>query len=205
MSRVNLLPSDIKQGQQIRRRTALVAIGGAAVIGVIVLVWVLQGVRLSGVQDDIRAQEQTNANLQTEIDSLQKFEDLQVEAQKQEDLLATAYSNEVAYSGVLVDVSKVIPPDMYLTSYSSSVDTTAVASTDTTTTFVGTMAFSGSTLHFDSLSIWLTRLEEVEGWANPWTSNITQDPAVAGAYTFDTTVDMTQDSLTPRGQGASGG
>ncbi|HLB39173.1 MAG TPA: PilN domain-containing protein, partial [Actinomycetota bacterium] len=103
---------------------------------------------------------------------------------------------------------KVIPPDMYLTSYSSVIDTAAVASTESTTTFVGTMAFSGSTLHFDSLSTWLTRLEEVEGWENPWTSNISQDAEVAGAYTFDTTVDMTQDALTQRGQGgqaAAGG
>jgi len=208
MSRVNLLPSDIKKGQQLRRRTALVAIGGAAIIGLILLLWVFQGMRLSSVNDEIQAQEQTNATLQQEIGDLQKYEDLQVEAQQQEELLATAYANEVAYSGVLVDVSKVIPPDMYLTSYSSVIDTAAVASTESTTTFVGTMAFSGSTLHFDSLSTWLTRLEEVEGWENPWTSNISQDAEVAGAYTFDTTVDMTQDALTQRGQGgqaAAGG
>jgi Tfp pilus assembly protein PilN len=212
MSRVNLLPSDIKRGQQVRRRTFLVIVGGAVVIGLIVLMWIYQGVRLSGVNDDIQAQNRTNAGLQQEINDLQKYEDLQVEAQQQQELLTAAYANEVAFSGVLVDVSKVIPPDMYLTSYNATVDTTAVPSTETTTTpdtttFVGTMAFSGSTLHFDSLSIWLTRLEEVEGWANPWTSNISQDSAVLGAYAFDTTVDLTQDALTQRGRGgvAAGG
>jgi Tfp pilus assembly protein PilN len=212
MSRVNLLPSDIKRGQQVRRRTFLVIVGGAVVIGLIVLMWIYQGVRLSGVNDDIQAQNQTNAGLQQEINDLQKYEDLQVEAQQQQELLTAAYANEVAFSGVLVDVSKVIPPDMYLTSYNATVDTTAVPSTETTTTpdtttFVGTMAFSGSTLHFDSLSFWLTRLEGVEGWANPWTSNISQDSAVLGAYAFDTTVDLTQDALTQRGRGgvAAGG
>ena len=201
MSRVNLLPSDIKKGQELRRRTVLVLVGAAAVIGVIILLWVFQGMRLSGINDDISAQEQTNANLQQEIDGLQKFEDLQVQAQQQEQLLAAAYTNEVAYSSVLVDVSKVIPPDMYLSSYSSTVDTTAVASTDPTApTFVGTMAFAGSTLHFDSLSTWLTRLEGVQGWANPWMSNISQDSSVAGAFTFDTSVDMTQEALTERGK-----
>lgn len=201
MSRVNLLPSDIKKGQELRRRTVLVLVGAAAVIGAIILVWVFQGMRLSGVNDDISAQEQTNATLQQEINGLQKFEDLQVQAQQQEQLLAAAYANEVAYSSVLVDVSKVIPPDMYLSSYSSTVDTTAVPSTDPTTpTFVGTMAFAGSTLHFDSLSIWLTRLEGVQGWANPWMSNISQDTSVAGAFTFDTSVDLTQDALTERGK-----
>ena len=61
------------------------------------------------------------------------------------------------------------------------------------------MTFAGSTLHFDSLSTWLNRLESVDGWANPWTSNISQEGSVAGAYTFDTSVDLTQDALTERG------
>ena len=62
------------------------------------------------------------------------------------------------------------------------------------------MAFAGATLHFDSLSTWLTRLEGVQGWANPWMSNISQDASVAGAFTFDTSVDLTQDALTERGK-----
>ena len=171
MSRVNLLPSDIKKSQQVRQRTVLVLMGALAVIGVILLLWVLQGMRLNGVNEDIDAQNQTNTNLQQEIDDLQKYDDLQAEAQQQEQLLAAAYTNEVAYSSVLVDVSKVIPPDMYLTTWASNVDTTAVAPTDptSTTTFVGTMTFSGATLQFDSISIWLNRLESVQGWANPWT------------------------------------
>jgi Tfp pilus assembly protein PilN len=202
MSRVNLLPTDIKQGQEVRRRTLLVLVGAAAVIGLIIFFWVLQGVRLNGVNDDIEAQNQTNAALQQEISDLQKYEELQVEAQQQEQLLDSAYANEVAYSGVLVDVSKVIPPDTYLTSWASTVDTTAVAPTDptSTTTFVGTMTFSGTTLHFDSLSTWLNRLESVQGWANPWTSSVSEEANIAGAFSFDTSVDLTQDALTERGK-----
>ena len=200
MSRVNLLPGEIKKTQQVRRRTVLVAMIGGAVIGVIILLWLFQGVRLSQVNDEIDAQNRTNQSLQQEINDLQRYADLQAEAQQQETLLSAAYANEVAYSGVLVDISKVIPSDSYLTSYSSAVDTTAAPTTDSTTTFVGTMTFSGASLHFESLSLWLTRLEEVEGWANPWMSNISQEPDTPGAYTFDTSVDLTQDAVTQRGQ-----
>ena len=56
MSRVNLLPQDIKQGQEVRRRTVLVLIGAAVVIGLIILLGVYLGVRLNGVNDDIEAQ-----------------------------------------------------------------------------------------------------------------------------------------------------
>jgi Tfp pilus assembly protein PilN len=208
MSRVNLLPTEIKKGQQVRRRTLLIAVIGGAVIGVIIVLWVLQSMRLGQVNDDIEAQNQTNQSLQTEINDLQKFADLQTQAQQEQELLDAAFANEVAYSGVLVDVSKVIPGDTYLTTFSSTIDTAATPSPDSTTTFVGTMTFSGSSLHFESLSVWLTRLEEVQGWANPWMSNISSDPDTTGAFTFDTSVDLTQDALTQRGQAgeaASGG
>ena len=210
MSRVNLLPPEIKKGRQNRRRTALVIVGGLVVLGVIILFWLAQGVRLSGVNDDIKAQETTNAELQQQINALQQYSDLQTEAQQQEQLLASAYAGEVAYSGVLVDVSKAIPSDMYLQTFSSSLNTTApVPGAETTTTsFVGTMAFTGATLHFDSLSTWLMRLEEVQGWANPWTSNVTSDPSTPGSFSYDTSVDLTQDALTERGlagEAASGG
>jgi Tfp pilus assembly protein PilN len=207
MSRVNLLPTEIKKGQQVRRRTLLVALIGAAVIGVIILLWVFQSVRLSQVNSDIEAQDRNNQSLQQEIADLQKYADIQAEAQLQEDLLASAYANEVAYSGVLVDVSKVIPNDTYLTQFSSSTTapTQPTSTSSTETTFVGTMTFAGSSLHFDSLSVWLTRLEEVQGWANPWMSNISQAADTPGAYSFDTSVDLTQDALTKRGLAGSGG
>jgi len=200
MSRVNLLPSDIKQGQATRRRVALIAMAGVVVIVLVIAFWVYQGMRLQGVQDDIQAQQRTNSQLQTEVNDLQKYEDLRVEAQQQQELLDAAFANEVSYSGLLVDVSKVIPSDTYLTALTATIDATAVPDPASDTTFVGTLTFSGETLHFDSLSTWLTRLENVEGWVNPWTSNITSDPAVAGAFQFDTSVDLTQDALTQRGQ-----
>jgi Tfp pilus assembly protein PilN len=208
MSRVNLLPSDIKKGQETRRRAGLFLVIGIAVIAVVIGLFVYQGMRLASVQDDIAAQEQTNAALQADINDLQKFEQLRTEAQQQQALLDAAFADEVSYSGMLVDVSKVIPPDTYLTSFASAIDTTAVPEPGSDTTFIGTMTFSGTTLHFESLSTWLTRLEGVEGWANPWTTSVNSDDTVAGAFTFDTSVDLTQDALTERGkagQAAQGG
>ena len=218
MSRVNLLPSEIKKGQETRRRFVLFVMAGIALILLVIAFWFLQSMRLSDVQSDIDAQEQTNASLQQEINGLQKYEQLQTEAQQEQQLLDTAYANEVSFSGMLLDVSKVIPSDTYLTNFASTLAAPAAAAgstssstsstSTTTTTFVGTMSFSGETLHFASLSTWLNRLGDVQGWANPWTSNVTADSAVAGAYQFDTSVDLTQDALTQRGAAgaeASGG
>ena len=205
MSRVNLLPSEIKKGQETRRRFMLFLLAAIALVLVVLAFWFLQSMRLSSVQDQIDAQNQKNASIQAQISGLQQFAQLQTEAQAQEQLLESAYAGEVSYSQTLLDISKVIPSDTYLTNFASTLQaptsstTTPSTSTTSTTTFVGTMTFSGETLHFDSLSTWLNRLESVQGWANPWTSNVTSDAAVAGAFQFDTSVDLTQDALTQRG------
>jgi Tfp pilus assembly protein PilN len=205
VSRVNLLPSEIKKGQENRRRFILFLLAGVAIVLLVLAFWFLQSMRLGDVQSQVDAQNQQNASIQQEINGLQKYEQLQTEAQQQEQLLAAAYAGEVSYSGMLLDISKVIPSDTYLTNFASTLQaptastTTPSTSSPTTTTFVGTMTFSGETLHFDSLTTWLNRLDTVQGWANPWTSNVTADAAVAGAYQFDTTADLTQDALTQRG------
>jgi Tfp pilus assembly protein PilN len=209
VSRVNLLPSEIKKGQETRRRFVLFLLAGIALVLLVVAFWFLQSMRLGNVQDQIDAQNQQNAAIQAQISDLQQYEQLQTEAQAQEQLLTSAYAGEVSYSQTLLDISKVIPSDTYLTNFASTLQaptastTTPTTPTTTTTTFVGTMTFSGETLHFDSLSTWLNRLESVQGWANPWTSNVTSDAAVAGAFQFDTSVDLTQDALTQRGAAGS--
>lgn len=200
MSRVNLLPGEIKRGQATRRRAVLIVIAGLIVLGLVLVFWVLQGMKLNDVQQDIQAQQRSNAALQQQVSDLQKFEDLRNEAQQQQDLLNVAFANEMSFSGLLVDVSKVIPSDTYLTDLSASIDPTAVPEPGSDTTFVGALTFSGETLHFDSLSTWLTRLQTVEGWENPWSSSIAADSSVAGAFTFDTSVDVTNDALTQRGK-----
>lgn len=203
MSRVNLLPSEIKKGQETRRRFMLFLLAGVAIVLLVLAFWFLQSMRLSDVQGQIDAQNQDNAAIQTEITSLQQYEQLQTEAQQQESLLSSAYAGEVSFSGMLLDISKVIPSDTYLTNFAGQLQspsgTSTTPTTTTTTTFVGNMTFSGETLHFSSLSTWLNRMDSVRGWANPWTSNVTADAAVAGAYEFDTTADLTQDALTQRG------
>lgn len=206
MSQVNLLPREILQGQKTKRLTLMVIVAGAVVLALIVGFFLLQGTRLGSVNDEIAAQQQQNAAVQSKIDGLQRFEDLQVQAQQKQSLLNAAYAGEVALSGVLMDLSRVIPSDEYLTSFSVTLQ--APASTGTTgavtgSTFVGTMSAASAAIGFDTVSVWLTRLEQVEGWANPWVSSIAATDSPPDSFTFSTTIDLTQDALTQRGAGGT--
>ena len=56
MSRVNLLPSEIKKGQETRRRFVLFVLAGIALILLVVAFWFIQSMRLSDVQSQWAAE-----------------------------------------------------------------------------------------------------------------------------------------------------
>src|SRR5439155_107433 len=81
----------------------------------------------------------------------------------------------------LMDLSRVIPSDAYLDTFTATITGPPAATTGgttTTTPLIGTMITGGQAIGFDSLSIWLTRLELVQGWVNPWMPTITANAKV---------------------------
>ena len=208
MSQVNLLPPEILERLNLRRRTLMIAIlGGVAVLAVL-LFYFLQTTRLGGVEDEIAAQEATNASITAQIAGLQEFATLQATAQAKENLLASAYANEISFSGLLMDMSRVIPSDAYLDTMAiatTSTDAAAAAVTAPSTTplptFVGTIQTGGKGLSVETLATYLTRLESVKGWVNPWMTSLTKE-SDTGSYSFASGVDLTDDVITTRGKGA---
>ena len=203
MSQVNLLPPELRARQKTKQLTTLIIGGGAAVVVLLIAFWFLQSQKLAGINDDIAAQTLTNTELQTQIGQLQEFQQLQEQAAAQEALLAKAWLGEVSFSEMLMDLSRTIPSDAYLDSFTASlaVPVTAGAVAPTTTTFVGAFTAGGAADGFESLANWITRLESVKGWVNPWVSSATETGPNTGLYTFTSGVDLSQDALTPRGQG----
>lgn len=204
MSQVNLLPREILQGQRTRKTTVMILGAGAVLVALMFGFYLLQGQRLSGVESDIEAQDQTNAAIQGKISDLQRFEDLQVQAQQKADLLAGAYAGEVAYSGLLMDLSRVTPSGAYLQSLSVAGAETQPAEGEEATgaTFVGTMAVAGEALGVETVSQFLTQIEQVDGWVNPWASSVAEVDAALDSWSYAMTVDLTDAVLTPRGKGA---
>jgi Tfp pilus assembly protein PilN len=201
MSQVNLLPPDILAAQRQRRLAGVVALAGIGVIGLILVFYVIQLGNLSGVRSDIEAQQQSNQSLQSEIDSLREFEELRARAQAKQELLDSVFANEVSFSGLLMDVSRVIPSTAAFTAMSSStqVPTPTVGGT---TLLIGRIDIGGLALDYDTIASWLTRLERVRGWVNPWVTSIAD--VADGPLTYTSGVDLTTAVVTPRGRQAGG-
>jgi Tfp pilus assembly protein PilN len=214
VSQVNLLPPELLARQKQRRLTSLIILGGA--IGMLLLLgfWFLQGQKLSDVNEQIAAQNAVNAGLQAQIADLSEFQALQEEAAQKEALLATAYAGEVSFSGILMDMSRVIPSDAYLTAMN-------IVLTESTTpgggaappegaaaagSLIGSISADGQAAGVESLASWLTRLESVQGWVNPWLTSIQETEAGSRLYTYASGVDLSADALTARGKaGLTGG
>jgi Tfp pilus assembly protein PilN len=199
VTQVNLLPREVKQRQTVRRRTGLVAVFGALVVGVILVFWFLQGVRLQDLDDQLAAQNAVNADLQTQVASLQKYADQKASLDQQKALLKSAVADTVEWSGVLNDVSKIQPSAMWL----SSLTGTAAAPTAvvpvpgepvTPTTgpqLIGTIQFQGNSLDTETISLWLTKLEGPKGWVNPWMGSATLgDINGTPVWVFSSSVDL---------------
>src|SRR5207253_807500 len=151
---VNLLPPEIRERQVARRRTFLVVGGGVAVLVLIGVFYFLQAARLAGVNSDLAAQQGVNDGLKAKIAQLDQFAQLQGQLKDKQKLLDTVLANQVSWSKVLLDVSRVIPDDATLSSLSGQISlmtgTSVAGAVPTTTTqaagLVGTITFQGTAL-----------------------------------------------------------
>jgi Tfp pilus assembly protein PilN len=202
VSQVNLLPPEIRQRAQTRRLTLMVIGAGLVVLVLIGFFFVVQSANLARVQDDLAAQQARNAAIDKQIAGLQEFAALQTEAQAKQALLKAAFANEVSFSGILLDLSRVIPSDAYLTAFSAQV-TPPSTGVVTATPLIGTMTAAGQAQGADSLASWITRLESVKGWVNPWISTFAEADPNSDKFTFNSGADLTGDVLTDRARDAA--
>jgi Tfp pilus assembly protein PilN len=192
MTQVNLLPSDVKVERQVRRTTALVVSAGVAVVALLFFVFVLQLARLAHSQEQLTQQQSVNSDLSTKVASLLRFEDLRMAVTAREAQLSTLQAGEVLWSGVLRDASIVIPDQVFLNSLSGSLYSGSGVSAGGTG-MAGTIQFAGEALDYPTVSKWLTRLEEVTGWVNPWIGSASKS-AADNRITFSGSVDLTSDA-----------
>jgi len=204
MTQVNLLPSEVKQKQRTRRVTGLIVSGAVAVFALLFLVFVLQSARLSKATEELAAQQSVNANLQSQIADLQQYADLKTQLTAKQTLVAETQQGEILWSGVLRDVSMVIPEQMWLTAMSgtnnsqtgaaplTAAGTTATSgATGTGASMAGTIQFQGTSLDEPTIAKWLSRLGKVDGWANPWITTAQKNVSGTPVWNFSGTVDLT--------------
>jgi len=229
MTQVNLLPSDVKERQRTRRLMAAVILAVGAVVALLFVVFMLQAAKLADANHKLQAQEAVNAGLDSQITQLQPFSDLKAQVAAREALTAAALDGQVLWSGVLRDVSMVIPDKVWLSGMVGTLNapvaaaapvapptpgstpspgaTPAAPTTPTTPAvtgpaLVGTIQFTGFADDLPSVAQWLTRLERVTGWANPWITTATEVDQDGGtAIQWTGSLDLSVEATVQGGKG----
>ena len=201
MTQVNLLPLELRQRQATQRTTLFVGLLGAAALALVLVFSFTQSAQLQQAEDDLAQQQDANARVSGQITQLQEFGDLQQELATKQQLMGQVYRNEVSWSGVLLDLSRVIPSEAYLTNLTGTISSTEAVGEGTAAGIVGSLSFTGAVRGADTLAEWLNRLEQVDGWANAWASSASETGPFTRIYQFQSGVDLSGDVLTRRGRG----
>jgi Tfp pilus assembly protein PilN len=199
--RINLLPPEILERQRARRRTAAVVAFGLVVLLLLAAFYVLQLLRLSDLRDDLEQQQATNRQLEARIAELQEVATLQQQLADSRELLADLLDNQVYWSGVLRDVSLVIPGETWLTGLTGTiVEADGVTEVEVGRGLVGSISFTGFAFDHRDVALWLSRLEDVRGFVNPWLSTSTKTLiGETEVVNFTNSVDLSEQALARRG------
>ena len=176
--------------------TRQIILGFAAVILLLLMVFVYEGKKLSDTQGQLASRNARNAALESQISTLQRFADLQTQLNTKEKLVTQLESNEVLWSSVLHDLSMVMPSDVFLTTFNGqmSVGPGGWETTVGPSGVIGNLQFVATSLDFQNVALWLDRMGDVDGWGNSWVSSATKsegtDSTVSTGIQFTGSVDL---------------
>jgi len=201
--RINLLPPEIRQHQRTRRQTAAVVAAGVIILAGVAALYFLQMLRLTGVRNDLESQQAQNAGLQGQVNDLRRFDELQREVEASRQMLTGLMTNEILWSGIMRDVSLVIPSDVWLSGMTAQTNESGQVATPasqggaaTGQGLVGQITFNGFSLDHRAVALWLARLDDVRGFANPWLSNAQKtDVGTHKVVQFTSSVDLSQQAV----------
>jgi len=163
--RINLLP----RTERVRTTTNVAALsliaGGVIVVFVLALSYYLLSGQRSSLRDDLSALQKHSADLQQQVQALEKYKQLATETKTMEDTVRGVYAGRTLLSQVLSDFSRAIPDNVWLVSMAVSAGdpqtapTGTPATTGTLSSGIGSLSIQGDTYSFSDVALILVRLK----------------------------------------------
>lgn len=198
MPQINLLPPELRARRRGRRLIAIGTVAGVVVLGFLGIVLLIQRNTISNEEEELRNLQDQAAELRTQVAELQEFGALKDEIDRKEGVLATALTNDVAWSKFLNDLSLIIPDDSWLTNLSLSAAAGEAPSGEQS---FGTVSFQGFVFDFPGLAGWLTRTSQIDGLTFLYLNNGTkQEMAGQEVVSFGANANITEALLSRRCQ-----
>jgi len=211
MRRIDLLPPSYLARR--RERSSLVIVIAATGLVVLLLLgwWFYLGLKVNDAERDLADAQAANAELDRQIQELQRFVALQNEVQEKRASLQTVMTGDIDWPGILAEVAMVIPGEVWLTNLTASAGLTEGATQVPTETApiplsnlepFGRIQFQGSSLSMRGVAKWMVRLEGVESFFATYLQSATEGDAQIGGEVvqFQTTIHLGDEAASGRFQ-----
>ena len=123
--RIDLLPRKLVEERLVRRQRTGIGAGFLVLLAALGVWYVLETQQLSDAQAAADQERATATGLRAQRAQLQPLADLESQIDAAERLRATVYRNEIRFSGVMRDISAIVPDDVWLTSMAVAFNDTA--------------------------------------------------------------------------------
>jgi hypothetical protein len=142
--RIDLLPRELVTQRVVRRQRGGIGVGFLVLLAVLGLWYLLESRQLGEARDQADQERAVASGLRTQRVKLQPLADLEAQIAAVDQLKASVYKREIRFSGVMRDVSAIVPDDVWLTSmgvaFNGSGTTQAGGGTSTTAKQTGAAA-----------------------------------------------------------------
>lgn len=213
MRRIDLLPAAYAERRRQRRNLTVTIVAGVLVLLLLIGWYALIGFQIDDAKDELAEVQAENAQLQADIDELQRFAELEAEIRDKTLALATAMTGDIEWPSILTEIAMVIPGEVWLETLNGSANAEGATQVGTETAEVdisadqafGRIAFTGRSLTMPGVAKWLIRLGTVRDFAAIWlnTANVEEGDATrVPTVLFDSTIELDNRSASGRFQGA---
>jgi hypothetical protein len=116
--RIDLLPKELATQRVVRRWRGGIAAGFLVLLALLGLWYTLESRELAKAKDQADQERKVATGLRAQRVQLQPLADLEAQIDAADELKASVYRREIRFSGVMRDISTIVPDDVWLTSMS---------------------------------------------------------------------------------------
>ena len=202
LPRVNLLPTEIREGARFRNLQAAMALAVVLALAVVGALAYLGSNDVNDAQNGLDVAQAQTTTLQTQVHLYDNVPTQYAMVANADAQLQQAMSQEVRYSYILNDISLRMPAGVWLTSLAinQSVDTPMTTMGAWGNPQLAAIKASGIALSLNDVAGWLDTLARGGTYTDPWVGNATVSTSTGstGQWNFDSTVGLTAKALSNR-------
>jgi hypothetical protein len=127
LPRVNLLPKEITDRRLAQRQRGGIAVTFVLLLALLGLWYVRESQKLTEARQEADRERAVAAGLRAQQAELQPYAALESRVVAAEQLRAKVYAREIRFSGVMQDISAIVPADVWLTQMTAAIKATDAA------------------------------------------------------------------------------